>query len=546
MVGAGPTGLVLALSLTRAGVAVRLVDRRAGVGRESRALDVQARTLELYRQLGVAEAVVAAGVRVEQLVVREHGRAVVSLDVRRFGRGLSPYPFTLSCPQDDHEAVLVAALAAAGVAVEWRTELVTLQDLGDRVQVRLSGPDGAAEEATFGYLGGCDGMGSTVRRELGVPFPGSTSDQSYFVADVTATGPAITPAGWSGPGRTPRDGRGTFSFCLSRDDFMLVVPARRSGTHRLIGLVPAGTRHAEVPDGRGAVAFDAIAGVVERATDTTVQTCHWFSTYQVSHRVADRFRSGRAFLLGDAAHVHSPLGGQGMNTGIADAANLGWKLAAVVQGRAGPALLDSYEPERRPFAQALVATTDRLFGVIAGAGAGHRLARGVLFRVLLPGLLRLPPTRTAVCLQVAQLRVRYRSSALSRGAAGRVRGGDRLPFVPFGVELGEGHDNFEPLGSLDWQLHVYGVVRPELRACAVALGLAVHELPWSPRAGSVGLRRDAGYLVRPDGYVALADPGQRPEELGAYWAVVGPSAALAPAAAGGPAPSRAPGDRRRG
>jgi hypothetical protein len=249
--------------------------------------------------------------------------------------------------------------------------------------------------------------------------------------------------------------------------------------------------------------------VIERATDIRIDQLGWFSSYRVSHRVADHFRVGRAFLLGDAAHVHSPLGGQGMNTGIADAVNLAWKLAAVLQDRSDPALLDTYEDERIGFAQSLVATTDRLFGQVAGAGLRQRTARHLLFRTLLPRLLRVPASRRSLVGRVSQVDVHYRDSAVSSGAAGRVRGGDRLPLV----ELAGGDDNFRPLTSLDWQVHVYGTVSTGLQGTVERLGLALHRFPWSPAARDAGLRRSAAYLVRPDGYVALADPDQSPEHL---------------------------------
>jgi len=488
VVGAGPTGLVLALALARQGVPPRVVDSRPGPGTQSRALAVQARTLELYRQLGIADQVVDRGVPIGRIQVRSGTRRWSDSDLAGFGGSVSPYPYVLCFPQDDHEALLVAELLAAGVAVEWQTELVELTlpdparaDTG--ATVTLAGPDGGREVATVAYVCGCDGARSEVRRQLAVDFAGGTSEETYFVADVLATGGAA-------PVPSPRSG--TFSFCLNRDDFLLVLPARHTGTARLIGLLPSALR--QQPD----LGFEDVRATAERTTGCRVHTVNWFSTYRVSHRVAERFRVGRAFLLGDAAHIHSPLGGQGMNTGIADAVNLAWKLAAVVRGRAAPALLDSYEPERIGFARALVATTDRLFAVVAGAGAGHRLARTVMFRVLLPTVLQWRPARHQVFRRLSQVRVRYRSSTLSSGRAGRLRGGDRLPYAttPDG-------DNFTPLAGLDWQLHVYGSADARVEALAERRGLALHELPWTPAAARAGLRRDALYLVRPDGYVAV-------------------------------------------
>ena len=222
------------------------------------------------------------------------------------------------------------------------------------------------------------------------------------------------------------------------------------------------------------------------------------------------FRQGRAFLLGDAAHIHSPVGGQGMNTGIGDACNLGWKLAAVVRGRAPVRILDSYEPERIGFAQRLVATTDRAFQLITST---RRLATGVRLHVAPPiigALFRLASVRRLAFRTASQTAIEYRSSDLSEGRAGRIEGGDRLPWV------NADPDNFLPLRSLDWQVHVYGEASHNLGASCSSRGLALSVLPWSTSAEHAGLAKDASYLVRPDGYVALADPEQSPATLERY------------------------------
>jgi hypothetical protein len=236
-----------------------------------------------------------------------------------------------------------------------------------------------------------------------------------------------------------------------------------------------------------------------------VRRVNWFSTYRVHHRVADRFRKGRAFLVGDAAHIHSPVGGQGMNTGIGDAVNLAWKLAASLHGRADASLLDSYEPERIAFARRLVATTDQAFTGVTSAGAIARLVRLHIVPILFPLITRLPSLRRVMFRTVSQTAVNYRRSSLSEGRAGTVHGGDRLPWVKADVS-GLDEDNFTPLTSLDWQVHVYGDAAPEIQAACDGRKLPLHAFPWRPEMGRTGLRRNAVYLVRPDGYVGLADP----------------------------------------
>jgi len=233
-----------------------------------------------------------------------------------------------------------------------------------------------------------------------------------------------------------------------------------------------------------------------------VEKVNWFSTYRVHHRVAGHFRSGRAFLLGDAAHIHSPVGGQGMNTGIGDAVNLAWKLAAVLRGRANPSLIETYEPERIAFARRLVETTDRAFTQVTSSRPTARFVRQRLAPLLAPLFFSFQSARSLIFRTVSQTSIEYRRSSLSRGMAGAVRGGDRLPWV----KMESNRDNFAPLQSLDWQVHAYGEAKPEMQALCSERKLPLHVFPYSAATRRAGLRRNAAYLLRPDGYVGLAEP----------------------------------------
>jgi hypothetical protein len=246
--------------------------------------------------------------------------------------------------------------------------------------------------------------------------------------------------------------------------------------------------------------------------EVEVDRVNWFSAYRVHHRVADRFRTGRAFLLGDAAHIHSPVGGQGMNTGIGDAVNLAWKLADVLRGRADVSLLDTYEPERIAFARRLVATTDRAFIFITSRGPIARWVRLHLVPRVIPILFSSKVVRRLMFRTISQTTIAYRDSRLSAGTAGRVRGGDRLPWV----RLDGADDNFAPLASVAWQVHVYGEPTAEIADACRARGLELHVFPWRAAMRAAGLARNAGYLVRPDGHVALADPRASGAVLMAY------------------------------
>jgi hypothetical protein len=242
---------------------------------------------------------------------------------------------------------------------------------------------------------------------------------------------------------------------------------------------------------------------------------NWFSTYHVHHRVADHFQKGRAFLLGDAAHIHSPVGGQGMNTGIGDAVNLGWKLGEVLRGRSSASLLDSYEPERIAFARRLVATTDRAFTGVTSSGAIARRLRMDIVPRLMPLLFKFTSVRRFMFRTISQTAVNYRGSSLSEGRTGAIHGGDRLPWIQTDLN-GDHTDNFRPLTSMNWQVHVYGDAVPELQKLCEVRKLSLHVFPWRPEIGRTGLQRNAIYLVRPDGYVALADHEGRATAITSY------------------------------
>jgi 2-polyprenyl-6-methoxyphenol hydroxylase-like FAD-dependent oxidoreductase len=493
IVGAGPTGLVLALWLTRLGVRVRIVDKTAEPGTTSRAVAVQARTLELYRQVNLAGAVVEAGVKVAAANLWVGGANAARVPLGRMGEGLSPFPYALTYQQDAHERLLIERLTDLGVKVERRTELVRFDQRPERVRALLKRPDGSEEICEAAYLAGCDGASSTVREALATGFPGGTYSGLFYVADVDATGPAAN---------------GEIHVDLEEADFLAVFPLAGTGRLRLIGPVSwePGSEHREL----------TFADVSQRAIGNlklTIAKVNWFSTYRVHHRVASRFREGRAFLLGDAAHVHSPVGGQGMNTGIGDAVNLAWKLAAVLNGGAGDSLLATYEPERLAFARRLVATTDRVFTLVTKRGVVARWVRTRLVPPVGALMFRLTSVRRFLFGTVSQIGVNYRDSSLSVGAAGGVRGGDRLPWV----DLGAGHDNFAPLDSLTWQVHVYGDARCGVAEACAELRLPFHIFSWTQGMRRAGLRRAALYLVRPDGYVALADPLADPERLRRYF-----------------------------
>jgi 2-polyprenyl-6-methoxyphenol hydroxylase-like FAD-dependent oxidoreductase len=493
IVGAGPTGLVLALWLTKLGVPVRIIDKTAEPGTTSRALAVQGRTLELYRQVDLADAIVEAGVKIAAANLWVSGSKAARLPFGRLGEGLSPFPYALTYPQDAHERLLIDRLNSLGVQVERRTELIRFDRHSEGVRAVLKQPDGKEDVCEAFYLAGCDGARSTVREALATGFPGGTYTGLFYVADVEAAGPAAD---------------GEIHVDVEEADFLAVFPIKGTGRLRLVGPI-----HWDAARENREPTFDDVSARAIQNLKLTIAKVNWFSTYRVHHRVAAKFREGRVFLLGDAAHVHSPVGGQGMNTGIGDAINLAWKLATVLKDGASESLLDTFERERIGFARRLVATTDRVFTVITKPGRLARRVRTRLVPFVLPLLFRFSAVRRLLFRTISQIGIHYRNSPLSEGVAGTARGGDRLPWTPTAPH----EDNFAPLTSLTWQVHVYGEPRRGVAEACAELRLPLHVMAWQSEMRRAGFLRGALYLVRPDGYVALADPGSDPRRLSRYF-----------------------------
>ena len=496
IVGAGPTGLVLALWLTKLGISVRIIDKTAGAAPFSRALAVHARTLEFYRQLGIADDVVGQGIKVRAANLWVRAARAARVPFAQIGEGLTPFPFVLEVAQDVHERLLIEQLGALGVTVERRTELLVFEESPNGMRATLGRSDGSAEICEATYLAGCDGAHSTVREGLSIGFPGGTYTHVFYVADVEADGASVDDE---------------VHVDLDVADLLAVFPMRDTGRVRLVGTV-------RDEPGRcgGDLTFDDVRSRPTEQLKLAIKKVNWFSTYRVHHRVVTSFRRGCVFLVGDAAHIHSPVGGQGMNTGIGDSVNLAWKLAAVLNGSAKDDLLDSYEQERIVFARRLVATTDRIFDVASSPGPVAAYLRTRIAPRLVPLLIRLSAVRRFLFRTVSQIGISYRHSALSVGSSGAIRGGDRLPWVER-VQSDAGFiDNFSPLTSLHWQVHVYGEPLSGLRERCTELGLPLQMFAWTPGMKRAGLVNGGLYLVRPDGYVALADAGSDPERLSQY------------------------------
>jgi 2-polyprenyl-6-methoxyphenol hydroxylase-like FAD-dependent oxidoreductase len=494
IVGAGPTGLMLANQLARRGVRAIIIDRHSGPAQQSRAMAVQARTLEIYSKLGLAERALELGRRGNGGNIWANGRKMARIPLGEIGQSMSPFPFILMLGQDDNERMMVEHLRNQGVSVQWNTELLALEQQADQVTATLRQPDGTTRKVTAEYVAGCDGGHSAVRELSGITFPGAPYEHVFFVADTEATGPMV-----------PEE----LNVYMWQDGFHLLFPMRGKDRWRVIGILP---RHLRSRDD---LTWEEVIPAVRReaGADLSFKSCDWFSTYRIHHRCAERFRDRRCFLLGDAAHVHSPAGGQGMNTGLQDAYNLAWKLALVVKGRADAALLDTYESERIPVAQRLLRTTDRIFSLLVSDSWGAGLIRTKIIARVLARAMTIERVRKLAFRTISQIGIRYRKSPLSQTLAGLPGGapvaGDRFPWLRLKLGAnGPVEDLFQKLDDTRFNLLVIGQPAPSVEALGLGDLLRVHAVPGDP-ANSAELARvrisgPASYLLRPDGHVGLA------------------------------------------
>ena len=489
VVGAGPTGLALALQASDLGARVRVVERRTEAFRPSRALIVHPRTLEVLRPLGVTDALLASG-DVAPPVNLHLGRREIPIRLGNFDLPDTAFPALLFQRQAVVEAILSEALADRGIEIDRGVDLVDVR-CGVHDAELLLRRAGGVERARCEYVAGCDGAASTVRRLAGVGWHGGSYAQEVVLADVEldsdlAPGQAHVFAGRQGVLFVFAIGeRATWRLLATRDE--------ASGTA------------AEVAIGELQLLLDC-AGVQAR-----VETVAWSSRVHLEHRIASRYRAGPLFLVGDAAHVNSPAGGQGMNTGIQDAVNLGWKLAFAAANSPDRAtsdpLLDSYQRERRPVAQHVMALTHALFWAEAATNPIARFARGPLAAFAAPVVPYVLGRRRLVAeaaRQLAQLRVHYRHSELSTEGVpprrGEPRPGDRLADTTVTVA-----GSRRRLHELTAHPGVHVLLDRDARP------LDEHRLGPHVWVHRIEDREGAGLIiVRPDGYVgyrtAVVDP----------------------------------------
>ena len=412
IVGAGPSGMMMAAQLLRYGVQPVIIDSKDGPTTHSKALAVQARTLEIYRQMGIADAAVNNGKQTKGVVFNQDGKQGPSLALNSVGEGLTPFPYILMYPQSKNERVLLDYLTQNCCPVYWNTTLISLSQKTDSISIKLKNA-GTESDITCDWVIGADGAHSTVRKQLQLSFLGDTYAHHFYLIDAKLDAPALTAD--------------HLNLFINKENFAGFFPMPEGDTYRIIGNLPAAFEEREDITANDVLPF------INNTTKTSIKIVqnNWFTAYKLHHRMADRFRGGRSFLIGDAAHINSPVGGQGMNTGLQDAYNLAWKIAGVINGQIKPAILDTYANERMPVAESLLKTTDAIFNVITSGNVFAGLFKKFALFPLLRTLWKSESVKTAFFKKVSQIDITYRDSNINLhlSKSTKVKAGDRLPYV---------------------------------------------------------------------------------------------------------------------
>lgn len=483
IVGAGPVGLTLGCLLAASRIPFRLIDAKDGIGEESRALGIHARTLEIMQSLGLANDLIKAGRITRYMTFHDHNKPLFSFDFDILKK-VTNFPFYLIVPQCNTEAILYRKLRELGGEVEWGTSLRSIEDQADSVTAHFEG-----ESLRYPYVVGCDGASSLVRSSLGIAFSGETYDARFLLSEVRIADDRLATD--------------ATHVIMTRESVLAAIPLP-DGSYRLVGpdsLAPQDAQSGAV------ITFDAFSDFLKRNNlfpDTQFHDPRRIVSYRMQKRVADAFMGQRTFLAGDAAHIHSPAGGQGMNMGIQDAANLAWKLAIAFR-RPNDALLTSYAQERRVVANAVAAGTDKALRMMAAPGPLFRFA----LRAFAPLALRIWQPYKLIH-GMAQLAISYVPT--SQGLVGT-----RLPLV----RLANGEDVFDlikPSGPL--LLYLNGEAAKPLRCKSSVTQASLvdnHYFRIDPsqtvfpdlhpvvKAEMAKLPHVARILVRPDGYIAAVD-----------------------------------------
>jgi 2-polyprenyl-6-methoxyphenol hydroxylase-like FAD-dependent oxidoreductase len=488
IVGAGPTGLALACQLIRYGVDFVIVDRNSSTTPHSKAIGVQARTLEVYEQIGIANKLIALGAVTEKARMTVGGKVRGEFSFAEIGKGMSPYPYVLIVEQGKHEKLLYDYITENKKAIRWQTTLDSFEQNDSGVKAVLKNPNGETETVGAKFLIGCDGAKSVVRHSLGQEFSGTTFERIFYVADVQID--------WE-------FSHDALQVCLMKDQLLAFFPMTGEKQWRIVGTFPE-----EFTKDEGDILYEEIEEQIKRDSeiDLDITGVNWFSTYRVHTRHVNKFSVGRCFLAGDSAHIHTPAGAQGMNTGIQDGYNLAWKLAFVLRGQASLEILNTYNEERLPNAENLSRTTDRFFDLVASPSAALSFIRMNIFPYVAGVAFRLDAVKRFVFPRISQIAINYRKGSLSvNDSEFNVKAGDRMPYFEI-----EGSSVYDRLREPKFHLLEFsdGTETSEDDLSDLESFLDINSFPLYPNVAEIfGTTRSFCLVLRPDNYIGYIGTG---------------------------------------
>ncbi len=503
IIGAGPTGLSLACQFVRYGIDFVIFEKNEGITPYSKAIGVQARTLEIFEQIGLANKAVEQGTIAEKVRLLIGGEVRGELDFSNVGEGLSPFPFVLMLEQSKNEQLLYEYLQNHQKDVLWKTELEGFSPGPRGIAAQVITADGASQIIEAKYLVGCDGLKSLVRHTLGLTFEGNTFERIFYVADAQID--------WN----LSHD---ALHICFAENSFVVFFPLKGEKRYRIVGVFPE-----EFNRDEGDILYEEIEARIKREAklELDIHDTEWFSTYKVHTRHVSQFSKGRCFLAGDAAHVHTPAGAQGMNTGIQDAYNLAWKMALVVQGKRDEKLLETYNEERLENAKRLLQTTDRLFEFAAGTNWFLAFLRTNVLPPVAKYILSFDTVKKFVFPILSQIGINYRHSSLSHHAGDEnfeVKAGDRMPYF-----LVDGKSIYDKLHQPKFHLLVFSDAESDYQTMRMEIENEYADLvdfniiPFYPQVVKVfGTDKSFTVLLRPDSYIGFVSPETSLSELRVY------------------------------
>lgn len=503
IIGAGPTGLSLACQFVRYGIDFVIIERNEGITPYSKAIGVHARTLEIYEQIGLAQKAIEQGAIAGKGRLLAGGEVRGELDFSNIGQGLSPYPYVLLLEQSKNERLLYEYLQSRRKEVLWKTELASFLQTEVGITAQVKTTEGVYQTIEAKYLVGCDGAKSTVRDALGLEFQGSTFERVFYVADAQVD--------W-------KFSHDALHICLSKDSLLVFFPLKGEQRYRIVGTFPE-----EFAKEEGDILYEEIEHRIkeEAKLELDIHDVEWFSTYKVHTRHVSKFSEGRCFLAGDAAHIHSPAGAQGMNTGIQDGYNLAWKMALVLKGKTDEKLLKTYNEERLENAKNLLQTTDRMFQFAAGSEWFLAFLRTNVLPSVAKYILSLDTVKNFIFPLLSQIGINYRHGSMSQHAGDenfKVKAGDRMPYF-----VVDGKSIYEKLNQPRFHWLVFSNTQSDFQTLKAELESQYAELvdfsaiPLYPQVAEVfGTDKSFNVLLRPDNYIGFISTETSRGELRIY------------------------------